>query len=125
MILIFGGAFQGKYDFAKEKFAFAEDDVFECADNKALCLDRRVIYRLEKYIAGAVTRAETPMDVIRDSLGKLSDKIIICDDVCCGVVPITHQERLYRESVGKTLQLLSRASDEVYRVFCGIGERIQ
>jgi adenosyl cobinamide kinase/adenosyl cobinamide phosphate guanylyltransferase len=40
-------------------------------------------------------------------------------------VPVSQTQRLYREAVGKTLQLLARASDEVYRVFCGMGETIQ
>jgi adenosyl cobinamide kinase/adenosyl cobinamide phosphate guanylyltransferase len=125
MILIFGGAFQGKYAYAKEKFSFTDDEVYVCSENEALCLDRRVIRGLERYIAGAVARGEVPMEVIRGEMEKLKDKIIICDDVCCGVVPVSQTQRLYREAVGKTLQLLARASDEVYRVFCGMGEKIQ
>jgi adenosyl cobinamide kinase/adenosyl cobinamide phosphate guanylyltransferase len=125
MILIFGGAFQGKYAYAKAKFLFTDDEVYVCLEDEALHFDKRVIRGLERYIAGAVARGEAPMEVIRKEMEKLKDKIIICDDVCCGVVPIAQGQRLYREAVGKTLQLLARASDEVYRVFCGMGEKIQ
>ena len=32
MILIFGGAYQGKLDFAKEKFNISDEEVFECTE---------------------------------------------------------------------------------------------
>ena len=36
MIVIFGGAYQGKLDYAKEKFNICDDDVFTCTDNQFL-----------------------------------------------------------------------------------------
>lgn len=31
MVFIFGGAYQGKTDFAKEAFSLAEGDIFSCS----------------------------------------------------------------------------------------------
>ena len=31
MILIIGGAYQGKLDYAKEKFGLRDEDIFDCA----------------------------------------------------------------------------------------------
>ena len=31
MILIIGGAYQGKLDYAKEKFGLKDEDIFDCA----------------------------------------------------------------------------------------------
>ena len=34
MILIIGGAYQGKLDFAKEAFGITDEDVFVCKDSE-------------------------------------------------------------------------------------------
>jgi adenosyl cobinamide kinase/adenosyl cobinamide phosphate guanylyltransferase len=55
----------------------------------------------------------------------LKPKIIICNDISCGVVPIDSEIRLWRESVGRILTILSKHADEVVRLFCGLGTKIK
>ena len=54
MILIFGGAFQGKLDYAREHWNFNEDDIFYCDDSLAIDLSKKVIYGLEKFCFACV-----------------------------------------------------------------------
>ena len=42
-----------------------------------------------------------------------------------GIVPVDRKERDFRETCGRTLCLAAQLSDEVWRVICGIGERIK
>ena len=86
---------------------------------------KRQIINLELFIKNILKQGQKPIEIINKNLFKFSDKIVICEDVCCGIVPISYEDRLFREAVGKILQILSRSSDEVYRVFCGIGERLK
>jgi adenosyl cobinamide kinase/adenosyl cobinamide phosphate guanylyltransferase len=72
-----------------------------------------------------VQRGDNPIEYITRNMDFFRDKIIICDDVSCGIVPLGKDLRLYRDNTGKIMQLLSRESDEVYRVFCGMGERLK
>jgi adenosyl cobinamide kinase/adenosyl cobinamide phosphate guanylyltransferase len=53
------------------------------------------------------------------------DKIFIACDVSQGLVPMDATDRAFREMMGRTLLHLSKAADEVHRVFCGIGQRLK
>lgn len=125
MILVFGGAYQGKSSFVEEKFGVKKDMMYHCSDKNGLCFDSKVINNLDAYILGAVGRNENPISYIVRNLENLRDKIIVCDDVSCGIVPLGKDLRLFRDNAGKILQILSREADEVYRVFCGLGERLK
>ena len=53
------------------------------------------------------------------------DRIVCCDEVGLGVVPVDRAEREYRDEVGKTLCALAARAERVYRVIAGIGQRIK
>ena len=50
MILIIGGAYQGKLDFAKETYGVAEEQVHTCTDGE-IDFSKRCIYHLETFAA--------------------------------------------------------------------------
>ena len=125
MILIFGGAFQGKLEYAKEHWDFTEDDIFYCEENLRIDLSKKVLYGLEKFCFACVCEGADTKGTIRTYEEPLDDKIIILDDVSQGVVPIDPDRRAWREEVGRTMLWLSREADEVHRVFCGLGQRIK
>ena len=64
-------------------------------------------------------------DVLKTYNEPLCDKIWIVDDISQGVVPIEPDRRAWRESVGRTLLWLGKESDEVHRVFCGLGQKLK
>ena len=125
MILIFGGAFQGKLEYAKEHWDFTENDIFYCEENLNIDLSKKVLYGLEKFCFACVCEGVETKGTLRMYEEPLDDKIIILDDVSQGVVPIDPDRRAWREEVGRTMLWLSREADEVHRVFCGLGQRIK
>jgi adenosyl cobinamide kinase/adenosyl cobinamide phosphate guanylyltransferase len=125
MILVFGGAYQGKTEFVEREFGIEKDSFYDCAEKTGMCYDYPVINALHLFILGMVQRGDNPIEYITRNMDFFRDKIIICDDVSCGIVPLGKDLRLYRDNTGKIMQLLSRESDEVYRVFCGMGERLK
>lgn len=125
MIVVFGGAFQGKTEFAKNRFNIEDCDVFDCDGKSEIDFEKKIITHIEKFILFLIRQNQSVFDYFESNADKFKDKIIICEDVCCGVVPIDKELRLYRDNVGKQMQIFCREATEVYRVFCGIGEQIK
>ena len=125
MILIFGGAYQGKLEYAKEHWNFSDDDVFFCEENLTIDLSKKVICGLEKFVYACVCKGVETKDDLAEYDVPLDDKILIADDISQGVVPIEPDRRAWRESVGRTLLWLGKNADEVHRVFCGLGQRLK
>ena len=125
MILIFGGAYQNKIGFTKDRFGFKQNEIYCCSTESEIEYDYPVIDRLHLFVLGMVERSADPIDYIMKHMDALKEKVIICDDISCGIVPLGKDMRLYRDQVGKIMQLLSREADEVYRIFCGLGDKIK
>ena len=51
--------------------------------------------------------------------------IFIANDVSGGVVPMDPTLRAWREACGRMNLKLAKASDEVWRLFCGIPQRVK
>lgn len=117
MVLVIGGAFQGKLDFAKAKFNLTEENICDCG--KETDLSKQCLYHFEKYVLSCV-EAGKPVDFTPKA-----DQIIICEDIFCGVVPVDPKLRAWREETGRVCARLSKESDEVYRIFCGLEQRIK
>ena len=125
MKLIFGGAYQGKKEFIKEKYNLIDSDILQCSEDMDFSFDYKAYANINLFILGCLQRKEDPIKFFSSNLDKLKDKVITCEDICCGVVPLGKEFRLYRDNVGKIMQLLSRESDEVYRIFCGLGDKLK
>lgn len=117
MKLIIGGAFQGKLDFAKRHFNLTDEQICDC--EKEHDLSKPCIYHFEKYILSRIENSQ-PVDFV-----PAEDQIIICEDIFCGVVPVEPKLREWREETGRQCAKLSEKSDEVYRIFCGLEQRIK
>ena len=105
MILVIGGAFQGKRDFVKNKFGEAE--VFENFHLKVReCMKNNG-------------------DVSELTANAVKYDIVISDEVGSGIIPLDKFDRDWRELVGRELCKIAAKADEVWRVNCGIGQRIK
>ena len=51
--------------------------------------------------------------------------VVVSDLVGCGVIPVDPQEERYREAVGRLQVKLAEQAEEVWRVTCGIPERLK
>ena len=123
MILIIGGSYQGKLDFARERFSLSEDDIFTCTEEtSAPDLTRRCVAYLDRYALNRVRAGAEPIEGLKNLR---RDAILISTDISCGVVPIDPVARAWREACGRMNNALAREADEVWRLFCGIPQRVK
>lgn len=126
MILIYAGAYQGKLDFARKSFGIKDEDICYCnSDMESIDFGKKVIYGLEKFIYGYEKRGQSADEYIRAQLPLMNDKIIICEDISRGLVPMDKLERAWRETNGRVVNAVAAEADEIYTVFCGIESRIK
>ena len=53
------------------------------------------------------------------------DAVVVANEVGAGVVPMTKEDRMFREAVGRALCVIAQNSQQVTRCVCGIGVRIK
>ncbi len=130
MILVFGGAYQGKLEYALDKFDMTAEDVYRCCRDGELDLSKTVIYGLEEFVYWCTENGVEAKEVLAGRFDPEADdpylgKIFIACDVSQGLVPMDATDRAFREMMGRTLLHLSKEADQVHRVFCGIGQRLK
>jgi hypothetical protein len=119
--LIVGGEYQGKLDYALERFGLAPGDVWFCEyAGTRIVTDKPVIYKIERWVFNAMRAGLDPEAEFAPLRDGFRGKIIICTDISCGVVPADPALRAWRETVGRVCARIARDSDEVVRMFCGI-----
>ena len=124
MKLIIGGMYQGKLDYALNKYNLGIKDVYKCKDD-TIDYNKKVIYKFNLYIYYLIKEGLDPVDEVLNNLEKFKDKIIISDEISSGVVPMDKMDRLYRDKVGVILNRLASESDSVVRIFCGLEEKLK
>lgn len=124
MILIFGGAYNGKLEFAEEKYKLSSEDIFFCKDEH-LEYDKRVISGLHIFTKACITNEINSLELLKNKIDSLKDKIVICDEINSGIVPMEKLDRAWREETGRVLQFLTQNSSEVYRIFFGLEEKLR
>ena len=107
MILIIGGAGQGKLDYVLRKTGYGPDQVARTPEEAGT---RPVFAGLERW-----------PDLDEEALLAVNpDVILICGEVGCGVVPAQPEQREWREKVGRLCCRLAARAERVERVFCGL-----
>ncbi len=145
MILIFGGAFQGKKEYVINKYKVREDQIIDCKNpvnyrdsedvpggSNCAAVDHleawilRLIEEKKQNEQGSAEMRD-PVSVLRQALasGVWKNTAIICTDITRGVVPADAVLRTWRDQTGRCLQLLAESADEVVQVFCGLGRRLK
>ncbi|HEX3029710.1 MAG TPA: bifunctional adenosylcobinamide kinase/adenosylcobinamide-phosphate guanylyltransferase [Clostridia bacterium] len=123
MIFIFGGRCQGKLTFAREKFGkgLTVCSLKETSIKDAFSFD--IVTNIEDGIRELLKNGEKPAEFFEANSECFADKIIIGNEIGCGIVPIDEFERLWRDETGWFYQMLCKNADEVYRVWAGIGKK--
>lgn len=119
MILVFGGAYNGKLSYVKEQYNITDEDVFFCSGSE-LDYSKKVICGLHKFTYKLGEDNKNPLDKLKENIKLLEDKIIICDEISSGIVPLEKSYRIWREDTGRCLQYLTKNSKKVVRIFCGL-----
>lgn len=130
MNLIIGGAYQGKKDYAREKYHMEESAIWQgdcpVPEGERFCINGlHNIIRKKMESGGYGQPQQEILSDIRRLIHKIPNVIIISDEVGCGIVPLDKGEREYRECVGRILCELAKEADTVERVHCGIGQVIK
>lgn len=114
MILVIGGLASGKREFVKNEYGYSDSDI---ADG---VLDSRpVLYNLQNIVFSAP-------DAIDELLPELlHKKVVICNEVGSGVVPVDKAERMAREATGRLCVALAEQAEKVIRLCCGIPTAIK
>ena len=107
MMLIIGGAGQGKLDYVLRKTGYTPDQVARTPEEAK-----------HKPIFDGV---EDWPDLDEEGLLAVNPELIlICDEVGCGVVPVDPSQRARREKVGRLCCRLAKRAERVERIFCGM-----
>ena len=120
MILIIGGAYQGKLDFAREQLGIQEADIHICKPGQ-IDFSGRCIYAIEEFALGH----EDPIGYFKENKEQWANSILICQDIFGGVVPLGAENRAWRQKTGRLCQYLAKEADQVIRIFCGLEQRLK
>ena len=130
MILIIGGAYQGKMAFAeqlleeqkkngKAESIFPQFHMWVKAHMEADANDK-----ISEHVNSNEKNDKLEKE-LREKLVQEPDTIIVCNELGCGVVPMDAFDRAWRERTGRLTCALAAQAEAVYRVTCGIGTRIK
>ena len=123
--LIVGGAHSGK----KERVAALGFSPQQIADGGSCSLDkafsRPVLYGLHLLVRRLMQQEQDPAAIIAQGLQEGAVRIVVCDEIGCGVVPMDRLERDWREQTGRILCQIAQQAPSVERVFCGIATEMK
>lgn len=126
MILVIGGSYQGKLSFARQRFGLAEREIQLCDENTdAMDFSRRCIAYIDRFALNRVRADAEPAEALGTDPGLYKDAVFVANDISGGVVPVDPVLRAWREACGRMNLKLAREADEVWRLFCGIPQRIK
>ena len=121
-ILIVGGAYQGKYQFAMKQFGLSTHDI---ADGAHIALEQPIntpAVRNVHILVRRMLQAGKNTDCL---FTQLEGRIVLCDEIGCGIVPISEEENQWRETVGRLCCKLAERADKVYWLRAGIAQCIK
>lgn len=104
-ILIVGGACQGKREYAKNAFGLNEREILPWNEERE---ETSCIADLHLRVRACLEKGLTQQEVLEKLLPFCRGKIVLCDDIFCGVVPLDALERQWREVTVRFLCLLAQ-----------------
>ena len=110
MVLIIGGSYQGKTEYAREHFP--EGHFFNQA---------------HLFIKKRLSEGKNEEEIYQELITACGDEngVVIAEEIGNGIVPMEDFDRRYRDVAGRILIRLAAEATEVHRVICGIGQRIK
>ena len=126
MVLITGGSFQGKLDYALALTGLLRTQVTE-GENcslESLC-NIKILNNFHEIIKRRLRNEEEITQFVQQLIRDNPEIIIIVNEIGCGLVPMDSFERNYRETTGRMCCELAKQAKQVYRVVCGIGRMIK
>ena len=129
MVLITGGAWQGKTDFAKKYLLEKEDRIVRIVDgSQAAEEDWRQVDLFTDFhlwVARLLREDRDVYEAVNRMMEENPSITVTVNELGCGIVPVDAFDRKWRETTGRVCCLLAQKSTEVYRVTCGIAAKIK
>ena len=126
MILIIGGAYQGKLDYACENYNISRKDVYNCTREKVeVDYEKKILNNVEELVYACLANGRDPMKYLAARKSRWIDSVMIVNDISCWLVPMDQNDRAFREAVGRTTTYLAKEAKAVIRVFAGIGKNLK
>ena len=122
MILIIGGAFQGKKEYAKKTFGLKEEEFVDgacCGEEERY--QAKAVLHLHEFVRRSLKEGRDIGGMAERILQKNPSVILLCNELGSGVVPVEAFDREWREATGRLCCRLAAEAEEVHRVVCGIG----
>ena len=121
MILVTGGAFQGKKNFVTKRFGLQETDIlngehcdFEVVFSSKCVADYHLLVKrlMEEKI--------DPLEFTEKLCERNPEIIVILNEIGCGIIPIEKSDRIWREQTGRAGCIIAQNSSAVVRICCSI-----
>lgn len=110
MMLIIGGAYQGKRAYAEQQLRLPA---------------RRIVGPIEAMVRTWLQEGKDPIAEIDSMLPSWKHTAVLLTDIGSGIVPMDAEDRAWREAVGRCGTYLALHATRVVRVFCGMGTDIK
>lgn len=126
MIIITGGAFSGKKDYAKKRFGFSDEEILNggnCSLNAVFSAKCIADYQL---IVKRLLEENADVQTFTERLCRENpNAVVIINEIGAGIIPLEKSDRIWREETGRSGCLIARNSSEVIRLACGIPTTIK
>lgn len=124
MILITGGVFQGKEAYVRKKYRPEETvDAGEAGEKQLWKSD--CVLNYHKRIRRQIEKGEDALAAAQALISHNPRVIITIDEVGSGVVPLNRTDSIYREQTGRVAAFFAKEAEAVYRLVCGIPQRLK
>lgn len=138
MELYIGGYAQGKLNYVRMQRGFGENCVIVDGE-KCGSLDSQewksvfergsgsivLLNHFHLWIRSLLSQQLDEQQQLTQLVNRFPNLIVISDEVGNGIVPMSEEERVYREQTGRSLVWLAARASRVERIFCGIGQVIK
>ena len=126
MIIVTGGAYQGKLAVAKSICKKENPVIAEGKEASLEELERAdIIAQFHLYVRRLLEKGIEPEKQVEELCRKNPQVILEITQLGCGVVPMDAFDRNYREQVGRISCKMAESAEAVYMVNCGIAKRLK
>lgn len=114
-IFLVGGSFEGQKEYAEKHYPEAE-----MISDYHLTVKRELEEGKDPILSVKKLMGEAKRGNVRNR-----DTVLISDEIGCGIIPLTPEERKWREYNGRVNCLIAAEADQVIRIIAGIPQRIK
>lgn len=130
MIVVTGGAYQGKLEFArsicrKKEPMIAEGETASDKELEQADIVAHFHLYIKRQMEHGCKEQERLEQQVQELLLKNPNVILEINQLGCGIVPMDALERSYRELTGRISCKLAEQAEEVYLVHCGIARKLK